>query len=97
MVDKEFVFPMVGNTKFFFIGGCPMASAGKGGFKSTNTRQEKAGIAVKTANRKDNQAKTTAAKAKARTKAEVRSTDGAGATASRTTPSRGGSKAARKA
>jgi hypothetical protein len=95
MVDKEFVFPMVGNTKFFFIGGCPMASAGKGGFKSTSTRQEKAATAVKTANRKDNQAKTTAAKA--RTKAEVRSTDGAGATAGRTTPSRGGSKAARKA
>ena len=74
-----------------------MASAGKGGFKSTSTRQEKAATAVKTANRKDNQAKTTAAKAKARTKAEVRSTDGAGATAGRTTPSRGGSKAARKA
>jgi hypothetical protein len=67
-----------------------MASAGKGGFKSTNTRQKKAAAAVKTANRKDNLAKTTAAQAKV--KAKVRSTDGAGATAAgRTAP------AARKA
>lgn len=72
-----------------------MASAGKGGFKSTSTRQKKAELTVKTANRKDNQAKTTAAKVL--TKVKVRSTDGAGATAGRTTPSRGGPQAARKA
>ena len=74
-----------------------MASAGKGGFKSTSTRQKKAELTVKTANRKDNQLKTTTAKAKVLTKAAVRSTDGAGATAGRITPSRGGSQAARKA
>lgn len=41
-----------------------MASAGKGGFGSTSMRQKKAAGAVKTANRKANQERTTAAKAK---------------------------------
>lgn len=43
-----------------------MASAGKGGFGSTNMRQKKAAAAVKTANRKVNQERATAAKAKTR-------------------------------
>jgi hypothetical protein len=60
-----------------------MASAGKGGFKTTGTRQKKAAAAVKTANRKDNQAKTTAAREK--TRAKIRSTGGAGATTAGTT------------
>lgn len=43
-----------------------MASAGKGGFGSTSMRQKKAAGAVKTANRKANIERTTAAKAKTR-------------------------------
>jgi hypothetical protein len=55
-----------GKYEVLFIGGCPMASAGKGGFDSTNVRQKKAAAAVKTVNRKVNQERTTAAKAKTR-------------------------------
>ena len=43
-----------------------MASAGKGGFSSTNARQKKAAAAVKTANRKLDSERKTAAKAKTR-------------------------------
>jgi hypothetical protein len=58
-----------------------MASAGKGGFGSTNMRKKKAAAAVKTANRKTDAARKTAAKAKTRP-------EGAGKTATRKTATR---------
>ncbi len=57
-----------------------MASAGKGGFGSTNMRKKKAAAAVKTANRKTDAARKTAAKAKTRP-------EGAGATSNTRTAS----------